>query len=151
MICLGKELKNFLTRVYREFQRTTHVLAASASGGVVTFQHLKWPLAMPSIPGGAQEILRLVLHFSFLLLETCHWHHLRDSSYLMHKRPAPEVQPVWILQCHSWLLGCFWQSDRSIRSTHFFWFLAQLFQSLLMIRETGPYNRFNSEIRGHGQ
>lgn len=69
----------------------------------------------------------------------------------MHKRPALEVQPVHILQCHSWLLGCLWQIDRSIRSTHFFWFLAQLFQSLLMIRETGPYDRLNSEIRGHWQ
>lgn len=120
-----------------------------ASEGAVTFQRLKWPLAMPSIPGGAQEILRLVLHFSFLLPETCCWHHLRDPSYVMHKRPALEVQPVCILQCHSWQLGCLWQSDRSIGSTHFFWFLAQLFQSLLMIRETGPYDRLNSEIRGH--
>ena len=138
MICSGEELKNFLTRVYREYQRKgfpggaevksiclqcgrpgfdpwvgkipwrrkwqptpvflpgeshgwrslvgyspqvaknqtqlsnftftfTQVLAASASGGAVTFQHLKWPLATPSTPGGAQEILRLVLHFSFLL------------------------------------------------------------------------------------
>ena len=120
-----------------------------ASEGAVTFQRLKWPLAIPSIPGGAQEILRLVLHFSFLLPETCCWHHLRDPSYVMHKRPALEVQPVCILQCHSWQLGCLWQSDRSIGSTHFFWFLAQLFQSLLMIRETGPYDRLNSEIRGH--
>lgn len=46
---------------------------------------------MPSIPGGAQEILRLVLHFSFLLPETSCWHHLRDPSYVMHERPAPEV------------------------------------------------------------
>lgn len=91
----------------------------------------------------------LSTHFSFRPLWRYSQDLMRHPSHGMHKRPKLVVQRFPILQYHPWLLGCLRHCGRSTRSTHLFWFLAQLFQSLLMIGETGPHNRFNSEIRGH--